>query len=65
MTQLVREVRAELKRAGQEQNREFKLHVLAYPTREVNLRHGVDIAGWIQEDLLDSIMGPGGKRSAH
>ena len=59
MTQLVREVRAELKRAGQEQNREFKLHVLAYPTREVNLRHGVDIAGWIQEDLIDSIMGPG------
>ena len=58
MTQLVREVHAELKRAGQQQNRQFKLHVLAYPTREVNLRHGVDIAGWIQEDLIDSIMGP-------
>ncbi|MAV37861.1 MAG: hypothetical protein CMJ59_20680 [Planctomycetaceae bacterium] len=57
MTQLVREVRAELERSSQQQDRQFKLHALVYPTRENNLRHGLDITTWIEQGLIDSILG--------
>ena len=60
MTDLVRRVRDRLRRAGEARGRKLWAIVRVPPTLADSLRTGLDVAAWIDEDLVDVVVVGGG-----
>ena len=57
LTQFMRELRHELDQVGQQLKLKKRLEITAVVSRgEENLFHGMDLAAWIKEDLVDTII---------
>ena len=57
MTRFVRDVRSVVDGVGRRKQRRLEVSAWLYPNVSQNLDYGFDVVGWINEGLLDSVIG--------
>jgi hypothetical protein len=57
MTRFVRDVRRVVDEVGRDKQRRLEVSAWLYPSVSQNLDYGLDVVGWTNEGLLDSVIG--------